>query len=391
MGYDISHHVIDPGLIRQRLVPAITRGESIDDLLTQAALLGLRRHRAAQWGLRVAALERQLCDAQREAVPKQTHQRPNPVGGFNRLLGVQAIETVTVWPQVSGLPGFDSDLSVWGRPFYIEADSTDAVLDAHARYMACRSDEDVDQVAREMVSHLETRRHRVRPGLQPEAPQVLAQHEPWLSHLPEADPAESIPAPPASVIADRMRQRIQVFQQAWSLRQDDEASVFLPWMAEEALAGDLALQAPHFLVGLATQLQPAWTGRGHVWLTALFEKIGVDLSDLVETPASLFGEMLQAHPALAERFQPTLFENYCLGGHVPPDKVPALLDRIQQHRRALILAWMDGDEPEGVSTDLDELATDFKKLIEPVTLAHRLGHGFLEAAECSTGVLGLHD
>ena len=78
------------------------------------------------------------------------------------------------------------------------------------------------------------------------------------------------------LVGDRMRQQIQVFQQAWSLRQDDEASVFLPWMAEEALAGDLALQAPHFLVGLATQLQPAWTGRGHVWLTALFEKIGVD-------------------------------------------------------------------------------------------------------------------
>jgi hypothetical protein len=298
---------------------------------------------------------------------------------------------VKVWPKVTGIPGFDGDLSVWGRPFFIEADSTEAVLAAHARYIACTSDEQVDQIASGMVAHLDTRRHQVPPGLQPEVLQVLAQHGPWLQHLPELDPGEAIPVPTPELMAERMCAKLQAFQQGWRQRDDEEATVFLPWMEEEAPAGDLALQVPHFLIGLATQLQPAWTGRGHVWLTALFEKIGVDLSDLVEAPTALFDELLDAHPALAERFQPAIFENYCLGGYVPPGKVPALRARVEQHRRALILAWMDGEVPDGVGQELDELAGDFKKLIEPIALAEQLGHGFLEAAEGWTGVMGLQD
>lgn len=389
MGYDISHHVIDPALLRERLVPAITRGESIDDLLALAAQLGLRRHRAQQWGLRVARLSSDIADAQRQAAPELTEQRPLQLSWFKRLLGAPRFETVKVWTKVTGIPGFDGDLSVWGRPFFIEADSTEAVLAAHARYMACASDEEVDQIARAMVAHLDTRRHQVPPGLQPEVLQVLAQHGPWLDHLPELDPEDAIPVPTPQLMADRMRAKLQAFQQGWRQRDDEDASVFLPWMEEDASASDLALQAPHFLVGLAAQLQPAWTGRGYVWLTALFEKIAVDLSDLVEAPTALFEEMLQAHPSLAERLQPAIFENDCLGGYVPPDKVPALRARVEQHRRDLVLAWMDGEVPEGVGEDLDELATDFKKLLEPIALAERLGHGFLEASESWTGVMGL--
>lgn len=89
-------------------------------------------------------------------------------------------------------------------------------------------------------------------------------------------------------------------------------------MAEPAseLVGSISYE----IVNLAAQVLPSWQSRGRVWPTALFERIGVDVSHVFETPAALFADLLRDFPMLQEKMRTTIHFNYSLGGYVPPEK-----------------------------------------------------------------------
>jgi hypothetical protein len=360
MGYDISNHAVDTRLMTERLIPALLRQASIGDLLDRASNLAVVAAQANRWGLRVT----QLCD---DLWAKQDDA------------GIE--ETLR-------LPGFHSDLSVWGRPFFIVADTVDESLAAFASYMEC-SHEDlaaVDRIAASMLAKLDAQRSLLPRDKHAAAAAIVDTFYPLAHHLPEPKNQET---PNLASTRAYLEAVLTTYQDGWAQRNTDriiESKV----LDEPAAAADLARSAPYTLLNLASQVLPGWMGRGYVWPTQLFEKIGVPVSHLFETPTALFEPLVRAFPAIEESFGTTIVYNYSLGGYVRPENVPALRALLQKHERELILAWMEPAQVAAMGPDeISEISADYQKILEPVVLAERNGYGFIEAAEIYSGFMGV--
>ena len=98
MGYDISNHPVDVQFLQPRLTPAVMgRGDSSDFVDRQLAVAAATPAAASTGG-----------------------------GGFrNRLRRMTAAPAPVRMRPATGLPDFDADLSVWGRPFFVTAREPD--------------------------------------------------------------------------------------------------------------------------------------------------------------------------------------------------------------------------------------------------------------------------
>jgi len=208
---------------------------------------------------------------------------------------------------------------------------------------------------------------------------------PLAAHLPELKPREQELAD-AVQTRHRLAKILEAYREGWAQR-DTEREIESEVLDEPVLAADLARQAPYILLNLAAQVLPGWMGRGTVWPTHLFEKIGVPVGHVFETPTALFEPLVRAFPAIEDGFRTTIIENYSLGGYVRPQNVPVLRALLEKHARELILAWTEPED--AANADLEELSTDYRKILEPVVLAERNGYGFIEAAEIYSGFLGV--
>ncbi len=106
-------------------------------------------------------------------------------------------------------------------------------------------------------------------------------------------------------------------------------------------ASDLMQSLPMEIIDIASAVLPGWMGRGLVWPTALFDKIGVDVSHLFEKPTWLFEALVRDTPSVASRFNASISQNYSLGVSVRPENVPVLIDLLRKHRSQLICAWKE--------------------------------------------------
>lgn len=396
MGYDISNHAIDVRFVQDRLVPAVKGQGHVDDFLDRAARMAVVAHRAKRWGLRVVDLSHQISDRQRAL---ERHERtappPPPTSSWWRTIrrAISASHKATAEPAreplrfTTGLPGFDSDLSVWGRPFFVTEDGSDAALSVVERYMACDAADagSVDAIAREQIALLAARRSRVRDDVHADGLAVLEHFYPIDPHL-EKPTEDEEPLPEMASVRSHAALRFDLLRSIWAARNDDSDTFEHQLLDAPAAASALVRELPYSLIGLAAQVLPGWMGRGYVWPTALFEKIGVGVGDLFETPAALFAPMLRDVPSLAQSFDVTIPQNYSLGGYVPPQRVAALEALLLKHRRDLILAWQD--DKSASDADVEACSNDFTKIIEPVTWARHHGHGFIEGAEIYSGFLG---
>ena len=386
MGYDVSVYAVDPALFADTLVPAVL-GEpapALGAFLDRAARLGAVAARANAWGLRVVALDREIEERQFDVGPERVLRRPRRFGVLRGLLGGTAYDEVRVTPRASGIPGFDADLCVWGRPFFVVGDTTDDVLDGVERYLACADPEAdleaADAVARSMIDRLDDGHARLPPDLAPEVVDVVGTFRPFLDHLPEAGADRTLDV--ADVRRDLAGQ-VDLLRDAWRRRHTDDrlGDDRLP---EAVPASDLTRDLPLALVGLGACVLPGWMGRGYVWPTTLLPESGVRVSDLFETPAGLFGPLVQAHPALGERLCATIGDHGRLGGYVRPERVSELRARIEAHEAEIVAAF-GGDDFGGAA----DPAAVYKKLIEPVAFAERHGCGVLEAEGVYSGVMGM--
>ena len=178
MGYDISNHAIDVAFIRERLVPFVMGRGTLDDLqddIDRAIRLNQVAHRANAWGLRTMQLDLAIHDAQREAAtPSAPPPQPFRPTLWQRLTGARppSPSPAMAWAHTSGIPGFDSDLSVWGRPFFIVAQDADEALREFDAYMQAGESE-VDALARRMLGRLDAMHDRIDPRCAPEAVAML--------------------------------------------------------------------------------------------------------------------------------------------------------------------------------------------------------------------------
>lgn len=366
MGYDVSNLAVDVRLIRERLVPYMrgATSDGLEDLVRDAARRQLVAHRASRWCERVVNLHRAIYADQAKAVREHAGApseefSSQPLGG-------------------TGIPGFDAYQAHWGRPYFIEADDAEDALRELAAYEACDIADElaIDAVALRMLAKLDARRHLVGPDVKPEVRAVLDGFYPLAAHLPPEERAPDEAMTP-DALRDRMRRRLAQWRHIWACREDTTTEIEAEGFIWPEPASELVGSVFHEIVNLAAQVLPSWQSRGRVWPTALFERIGVDVSHVFETPAALFADLLGDFPMLREKMRTTIHFNYSLGGYVPPEKTGLLVELLQKHRRALIFAW---DEDSG-DADIEALASDHQMILEPALLAVRNGHGFLEASE----------
>lgn len=111
MGYDVSYHPIDVGLIHERVLPYVlgaTPHDGIDDLVSAGARIRRIRWRAKAWAL----------------------------GARSRMSGDEAFRYI------------------WGRPLFTTSGDAESVAQDVVRYLRMSTEDDVDALARGMAAAL---------------------------------------------------------------------------------------------------------------------------------------------------------------------------------------------------------------------------------------------
>lgn len=316
MGFDTSFHPVDTALIQDRLLPYIagrgTEGD-LDDLIGRAVALRRVRFRAKSWAL----------GAQKAA----------------EKLGIDA---------------FDTDLLVWGRPFFISGDS-DRVVDDVTRYLRTPLD-GVEALAREMAGRI----------------------DPRLAGAVEADQSGQLPDDDAELGA-AISWRMRLLRASGAALRAGERTV-RDGDAEHDAAQLLEREVPFSVVEFAACLVPGWMSRGYTWPTALCAAASVPATGFTE-PAPLFEPLREQFPTLDWFSAATITENYMVGGFVGGNDVPAARASLHAHRDELL-------EPPRREDWEDYCLANLGKIDEAIALAEHLGHGFCEATEIYSGFEG---
>jgi hypothetical protein len=325
---DVSFHPVDEALLNERVVPYVRGKGSLDDLMPRAVRLAHVHYRANAWGLGLLELSHQETERRRSAQGK----------------GKAVAGPPPVVPEA-----FDSDLHVWGRPFFITAETPAEVSEAIDRYQAA-GPEEVDNIARDML-------RRLGPGLEGV---VTPQTEGTL-------PAESD-------LAQQLRWKIDLFRDAyhaWKRGEQVTAPDGERHDPLELFATDFTLAALEFIA----RFQPGWMARGHVWPTYLLGEAGLARSGLFAPAYRMLGGLGDELPDLKDALEETITQNYTVGGYVAPASVSPTRELMEANRQAL-------GEPT-------ECHVDVRKIIEALYDAGRRGLAFAEAAEVYSGPMGI--
>lgn len=418
MGLDYSSHPVDRELFRTRLVPYAMGEGDISDLLDRAVDLAEALHRASAWALATTRLSSAMREAQEAVAPIVTHRYKSP-GKRNllgRLLGRASpmVEESYQTPAYSpGIPGFDSDLHVWGRPFFITSQTPAEALIAYQSFVdgAGQPSSRIDSLCAAMVADLDARRSQPLQKLDMAVAEAVAIAPPYLSAV-EVDPERS-----AFDRAHAYKHYVaqwNAIRAIWDRRAstapfdlellEEEARVAAGLPPQEEDSGWIEVSDPNVkpnslirgadaLAGLpfrimqfAAGLQPGWMGKGRAHASSVFQHVNINTDDLFEKPAPLFDRMIAAARATGRDLHRDLADNFSLGAYVPPEKVPRLVELLETNEHRLIRAWVtDESNPFQMESGL----TGHLKNIEPARYAASKGWGYLEAAEVYSGFLGI--
>jgi hypothetical protein len=345
VGYDASAHPVDVELIQGRILPYVRGEGNLDDLVETAVRLAQVRFRANAWGLGLLEVSHEETAARAEKALKKAKK-----GAAKKK---PAAETKRLVPE-----SFDSQLHVWGRPFFITTPS-DRVSEVIDRYLAA-TPKQVDKIAEDMLRELN--------------PDLVGKVKPS---------AEGTLPKPKQLAAGTVG-ALNFFRENYpKLAKNGE--VALP-DGDTCSASELFLHSlPYHAMKFAANLQPGWMGRGHVWFTAFIGRAKLDAGKYVETVAPLFAPLLKDVKGFRKAFDPTITQNYTVGGYVQPKNVPAFREWMEKNTEKMIAACVDEDWDEA---DADA-RLDFQKVMEALRDAERRKMGFLEAAEVYSGFAGI--
>lgn len=368
MGWDISYHPVDIQWIHERVLPYVQGDGTLDDLMDDVLRIAKVRRRANAWGLGVMKLQRRLDTAQREARDKMT----KPRGFFQKLLGSRKPEIDS--SLAFGLPGFSTDRSVWGGPFFICESDPVRVSELVDQYMAAGEDE-VDEIAKGQLAIIDkqidqaSHAGRIR--------EVIGG-----SVVEKTDPASDEEDPSDQQIIEAVRWKMDLFRDAYQAYQaggkfrDSQGQEHNP---KELFATDFALATLEF----AAFFRPGWMARGYGWPTMLCEEASVEWTEWFQKPTPLFAPLLSGVPEIDQYLTHSIEENYSLGGYISADLVPGFVDHFEAslpkiRQQKLSENWTDEDlQPfvEGIRWALSD--------------AKRRGLGFVEATEVYSGPFGI--
>lgn len=306
MGFDVSFHAVDMRLVESRVLPYIAGygdDRDLDDLIGFGVEQAKVRFRANAWGL--GALE---------------------------AIGHDG--------------GFDAQLYVWGRPYFVTEQTPEQVAEAVLRYNRCTAAQ-VDELARQQLSVLDPR----LPG--------------------QVQPDMSGTLPPDQYLAEEVSGKVALLRDA--VRALRAGQPFTKPDGEAADPGEILTGNLQFVVvEFLAHILPGWIQRGQAWPTLLERTAELDgYSGLVDNSA-LLGMLRSEFPGLEWEANYTIPNNYEIGGYVPPAAV-----QLTRH-------WMARNADELLGDDEDDhefIGGAMRKTDEALALAARIGGGFVEAAE----------
>jgi hypothetical protein len=248
---------------------------------------------------------------------------------------------------------FDSDIHVWGRPFFITHKNPADVSRAIDQYLAL-TPEQVDPLAQEMLRLLDP----ALPG--------------------KVTPSDEGTVPSADDIFKNALWKLALLRDACK-QAPSRGKVSGPdggqLDAAKLLQTDLILASFEF----AAVFRPGWMDRGTVWPTYLLGQLELP-ADLFESPRVLFQPLLDAGLDLGSR-PATINENYMVGGYVRAANVPALRKIWEQNRDRLVSMKFRGETVD--------LSTTYQKTMEALLDAESRGFGFAEATEVYSAPMGI--
>jgi hypothetical protein len=368
MGWDVSYHPVDVAFFHEQLFPLIRGEREAQPLFDAAARIAKTRFIANAFGLAVADV---LHDVE---IPMPPNTSP-PLGRLGRLFGSKSGAEEETYRQecaardaeIARLEGtFDSDLHVWGRPFFIVSDDPSEVSRLVDRYVAADA-AGAAEIAREMV-------RRINPALLNGAKASSSRAKTFGEHL--AKQLDRLPD--EDEVEKSVTWKVQLFIDAWKALKTG-GPVRDVKGAEHDPAELFRTDFPLAMMEFASLFRPGWMERGTVWPTNLLTEAGLDAKRFFETPAALFAPIIERVPQVAKNLRATIEENYSLGGYVPARKVEALLQFVREHRREM------KDVYDAKMTDTPIYLV---KLEEAIIDAAGRGIAFLEATEVYSGPLG---
>lgn len=319
MGFDTSYHPVDLALVEDRLLPYIAGAgadSDLADLVARAVEIRKTRFVAKQWALGALSAATSL-----------------------------------------GITALDSQLHVWGRPFFIVADTTDRVVEDTLRYLATPPD-GVEALAHEMLARLD--------------PALAGKVEPSTTgHLPDD-----------AALAHELMWRMRLLRASGAALRAGEATVSDPDSGRTHHPGRLMdREVPFSVLEFAATLHPGWMSRGYTWPTRLYAEAGLDAAEFT-APEPLFAALRDAYPGRDWFSAPTIDENYMVGGFVDAAQVQAARARLTENRDALL-------RPATAEGWADSCAVDLTKIEETLAFAAHLGFAFCEATEIYSGFGGV--
>ncbi|MEU0542193.1 hypothetical protein ABZ319_20205 [Nocardia sp. NPDC005978] len=241
---------------------------------------------------------------------------------------------------------FDPHLYVWGRPYFITAQSAEDVAETVLQYNRCTPDQ-VDGLATHQLSLLDRRLPgRVQPDMEGTLPGDRDLTEEISGHI---------------VLLRNVVRALRAGQPF--VKPDGERAD-----PAELLTGNLQF----VLVDFLSYILPGWIQRGKAWPTLLERTAELDgHSGLVDNSA-LLGMLQSEFPQLEWQANFTIPANYEIGGYVSPAAVKLTRHWLARNTDELLAVGDDDD---------DYLRNAMRKTDEALALAARIGGGFVEAAE----------
>jgi hypothetical protein len=396
MGFDVSFHPVDLRLIHERLVPYIMGQGSIDDLVEHAVRIARIRHRANAWGLGALKLSEDLDDLSDDYdALEQIEEEDEESDGLDdldedSLVGVDELPPeslrdpdepyreelegsgIIVSPcfadghrestargngQAERPPLVDSDLHVWGRPFFVTAPDPIAVSKVIDRYLDASPDA-ADAIAKAELGRLD-----------PELASVVTLEL-------EGD------SPSDEELAQSIRWKLDLLRRCYQARRAGERSITLPDGEEADPSELLGREVPLALLEFAANFRPGWMARGIVWPTVLLHEARIDDAGCFEPPRALVEPLARELSDVQFFLEATITENYMVGGYVPPTKVSLLRKHLEKNaERVLASSRARGWEAECKSA--------LRKILEALADAERRHLGFAEATEIYSGIQGI--
>lgn len=316
-GFDISFHPLPWDVLTERVYPYVlgeAPSDALDPLVSDAVRIAKVRFRANAWGLGVLRL--------RDAAPA----------------------------------AFDPDLHVWGRPFFVTAEGTEAIADTIDRDLAARP-EDVDAIAREQLEQLQ-------PGL-----------------ASRVEPSDEGTLPSDADLAASVRGHVDLMRASVAAIRGGRGSIEFGGRAHDParlLGRELALTALTF----AADFRPGWMARGKLWPSLLLVELGVNVRDRIIANAAMFMPVYRALPDVPWFLAETIYENYQVGGAASPGDLPALRALLMENRERILA-------PARAHGEHAYVATVLRKIDEAMADAQHRGLPFCEATEVYSGFSGI--